>query len=122
MNDENLVPLTTSKAREVGRLGGLASVKARKTKQTFKEVAQMLLELKAPEEVTAKLLKEFPHLDKDQITNRMAMTHAQIKKAHDGEAKSFEVLRDTAGEKPKDELKVTGNITINKVTFKNDRQ
>lgn len=33
MNEENLVPLTTEKAREIGRKGGIASGKAKREKK-----------------------------------------------------------------------------------------
>jgi hypothetical protein len=43
---DNLKPLTTEKAREIGRAGGLASVKARKEKKLMSQIyAEVLSEI-----------------------------------------------------------------------------
>lgn len=83
-NEQNLVRLTTEKAREIGKLGGIASGKAKKEKKLFK---------KAVEEKLGQSLD--------------SMVEAMIKQANEGNVKAFEVLRDTAGQNPdkiKDEI------------------
>lgn len=83
-NEQNLVRLTTEKAREIGRLGGVASGKAKKEKKLFKQ---------AIEEKLGQSLE--------------TMVDAMIKQANEGNVKAFEVLRDTAGQNPdkiKDEV------------------
>lgn len=83
-NEQNLVRLTTEKAREIGRLGGVASGKAKKEKKLFKQ---------AIEEKLGQSLE--------------TMVDAMIKQANEGNVKAFEVLRDTAGQNPdkiKDEI------------------
>lgn len=83
-NEQNLVRLTTEKAREIGKLGGIASGKAKKEKKLFK---------KAVEEKLGQSLE--------------SMVDAMIKQANEGNVKAFEVLRDTAGQNPdkiKDEV------------------
>ncbi len=83
-NEQNLVRLTTEKAREIGKLGGIASGKAKKEKKLFK---------KAVEEKLGQSLE--------------SMVDAMIKQANEVNVKSFEVLRDTAGQNPdkiKDEV------------------
>ena len=42
-NTQNLVPLTTEKAREIGTKGGIASGKVRKEKATMRKSLEMLL-------------------------------------------------------------------------------
>lgn len=42
-NTQNLVPLTTEKAREIGAKGGIASGKVRKEKATMRKSLEMLL-------------------------------------------------------------------------------
>lgn len=83
-NEQNLVRLTTEKAREIGKLGGIASGKAKKEKKLFKQVIEEKLG---------------QSLD--------TMVDAMIKQANEGNVKAFEVLRDTAGQNPdkiKDEV------------------
>lgn len=83
-NEQNLVRLTTEKAREIGKLGGIASGKAKKEKKLFKQ---------AVEEKLGQSLD--------------SMVEAMIKQANEGNVKAFEVLRDTAGQNPdkiKDEV------------------
>ena len=76
-NEQNLVRLTTEKAREIGKLGGIASGKAKKEKKLFKQ---------ALEEKLGQSLD--------------TMVDAMIKQANEGNVKAFEVLRDTAGQNP----------------------
>lgn len=38
MNDENLVPLTTNKAREIGRLGGIKSGKTKRKRKLMSQI------------------------------------------------------------------------------------
>lgn len=83
-NEQNLVRLTTEKAREIGKLGGIASGKAKKEKKLFKQ---------AIEEKLGQSLE--------------SMVDAMIKQANEGNVKAFEVLRDTVGQNPdkiKDEV------------------
>lgn len=84
-NNNNLKPLTTEKAREIGKKGGIASVEARRKRKTLKEeLLVMLSENNIQERVSTKL----------------------IEKALDGDIKAFEVIRDTIGEKPKEKVEV----------------
>lgn len=83
-NDENLVPLTTTKAREVGRLGGIASGESKRRKKTLRDELIALLEV-------------------GDTQNRVST--ALIQEAISGNgagsvAKAFETIRDTIGEKP----------------------
>lgn len=83
-NEQNLVRLTTEKAREIGKLGGIASGKAKKEKKLFKQA----IEEKLGQSIDS-------------------MVDAMIKQANEGNVKAFEVLRDTAGQNPdkiKDEV------------------
>ena len=84
-NEKNLKPLTTEKAREIGRKGGIASGKAKKARKTLKEELLALLEAG------------------DTQKN---ISLAMIQQALDGNTKAFEVIRDTVGEKPVDSLKL----------------
>lgn len=96
----NLIPADSKRASEIGKLGGKASVKTKRAKKTFKEIAKQMLEMKPNKEVIKRILKEYPDLDQKQVTQRTVMLSAQLRKAMKGNTKAFEIIRDTAGEKP----------------------
>ena len=91
-NDENLKPLTTSKAREIGSKGGIASGKARREKADLRKMCQMVLEMDVKDK------------NGEVKSGAEAITLAQLRKALKGDAKAYEVLRDTAGQKPVDKV------------------
>lgn len=87
---ENLKPVRTKEeARERGRAGGIKSGQVRKARKTLKEELLALLETK----VDGKTLQE-------------KMSFAIITEAMTGNTKAFTAIRDTIGEKPKDEVDV----------------
>lgn len=93
-NEKNLKPfseLTEKEQREIRRKGAFASAKKRREKKTFKELLKIALEMESP---TGK-------------TNAEEIVASMIRKAQDGDVKAFEAVRDTIGEKPKDEIDVT---------------
>ena len=88
-NEQNLKPiksLSSEEAKRRGSLGGKASVEARKEKKLFKEELTKRLGAKDFEEIIDNLI-------------------ARAKK----DDKSFEVLRDTMGQKPSE--KIEANLT-----------
>lgn len=97
-NTENLIPfnkLTEEEQREIAKKGGEASVKARKERKTLREELKLMLELPGEQE---------------------KLCNALLKQAQRGNTKAFEVLRDTVGEKPTDNLNIgtdgSFNITV----------
>ncbi len=79
-------------------------------KQTFQSVARMLLEMAPTPDVIEKIKEYLPGLDDKQITNRLAMTQKMVEKAIKGDGGAFQVLRDTAGEKPVEKQEITGAV------------
>jgi len=116
---ENLKPCrTTEEARERGRKGGINSGKRKKEKRKLKEIAEMLLDMKAPDDIIARFEQLYPDLDAKEMTNRLAIVQRLILNALAGDNKAFELLRDQIGEKPKEEIVNTNqniNITDEKV-------
>ena len=116
---ENLRPCkTTEEARERGRQGGINSGKRKKEKKKLKEIAEMLLDMKAPDNVLEKFQELYPDLDVEGMTNRLAIMQRLILNALAGDNKAFELLRDQIGEKPKEIVETTNtnlNITSEKV-------
>ena len=111
--NENLKPCrTTAEARERGRKGGIKSAKVRKEKRKLKEIAEMLLDMQAPEEIKDKIREICPDLDENEMTNRLAIMQRLILNALSGDNKAFELLRDQIDEKPKEVIEQT-NTNIN---------
>lgn len=88
-NEQNLKPLSTEKAREIGAKGGKASAEARRKKRDLKLAIQTLLEADIKDKKTGEIM-----------SGAEALAVAQFKKAMKGDTKAFEVLRDTSGQKP----------------------
>ena len=96
-NEQNLRPiqkgeLSKEEAKRRGSLGGKASVEARKERKLIKD----------------RILERMGEDDWDTMIDNL------IRRAQE-DTKSFESLRDTIGEKPKDQLEVAAmdiNVTI----------
>lgn len=87
-NEQNLKPQnkrTKSEQREIAKKGGIASGKARRKRKTLKEELLALLET-------------------EDYNNKISL--AMIKEAMIGNVKAFNTIRDTIGEKPKENVEV----------------
>lgn len=104
LSDFRLMP--EERQRKIAVAGGKASGEARRLKKTFKDIAKGALDLQTPPDVAAMLAKTFPELSGQEMTNRLALLYSQLDKALKGDTRAFEVIRDTAGEKPSDKLEV----------------
>lgn len=85
-NEQNLKPQserTKKEQREIARLGGIASGKARAERKTLKEELLILL---------------------SQDDYQKKISTALLQEATKGNTKAFEVIRDTVGEKPVDKV------------------
>lgn len=75
--------------------GGKKSGEARREKKKLKDLLEIALSL----------------TNSEGIDNYTTMTLALIQKAMDGDTKAYEVVRDTLGQKPKEEVELTtGNV------------
>ena len=86
--------------------------------EATQQIAEMLLDMKAPDDIIAKFEQLYPDLDAKEMTNRLAIVQRLILNALAGDNKAFELLRDQIGEKPKEEIINTNqnlNITDEKV-------
>lgn len=91
-NIENLKVPTSEQARINGKKGGIASAKARQERKALKEELLLLL---------------------SEGDTQKKISLSLIQQALDGNTKAFEVIRDTIGEKPVDEIKADVNSDIN---------
>lgn len=97
-NEQNLNPfgtLTEKEQREISSKGGKASVESRKTKKLLRECLQELLD------------KEMTDKSGNTKTGAEAMAVAVFAKALKGDLKAFEIVRDTAGQKPAEKIVVS---------------
>lgn len=97
MNQENLVSLgdrTIEEQREIARKGGIASGKARKEKKLLKDELAIIME----------------NVNKDGKTYQELISTALVKEALKGNTKAYEIIRDTLGQKPKEEISVSGEL------------
>lgn len=92
-NEQNLKPLSTRKAREIGKKGGKKSVEVRKEKKMLRDLLEEALEKQT-----------------ETGNKYIDITIALIKEAEKGNVKAYETIRDTLGQKPKENIKVSGEI------------
>lgn len=90
--EDNLRPFTSDQSREEaknnGAKGGIASGEARRRKRDIRLAMEALLE------------KQYKGKDGKQLSGAEAIALKQMEKALKGDAKAFELVRDTAGQKP----------------------
>lgn len=96
-NSQNLVPLTTEKAREIGKLGGIASGEAKRKKKTLKELGDMIGGLDIKDEKVRGLLSNAGIKDEDMVRDAGMMFTLAIK-AGKGDTRSAELLAKIRGQ------------------------
>jgi hypothetical protein len=103
-NPQNLTSLgdrTMEERQKIASKAGKASGKARRNKAMLRDCLQILMEKKMLDENGKK------------ITGAEALSVEVFQKALAGDMKAWELLRDTAGQKPVDKVEQTNtNITI----------
>lgn len=108
-NEQNLRTLSPKEAREQGRKGGKASAAKRAERKTFRE--GLLLLLNEP-------LKDKSGAVTDKTTQD-AVIAGLVKRAISGDVRAAEFIRDTIGEKPVQDVKVsTGDFSALDDAFK----
>ena len=95
---------TPDERRDSAVKAGKASGESRRKRKTIAEVARAILDSPEQDPGTLSLLQEIG-LDG---TKRDTMTLAQILRAIKGDPDSFRLIRDTIGEKPREELEIGG--------------
>lgn len=111
-NEQNLRPPTTEEARERGQKGGKASAKKRQQNKTFKEIINKFLDGKVTNEELKQQMVKFGFKDKE-VNNKSCAVFALWKEAIKGNTKAFELLRDTVGEKPIEQIQNINPPVIN---------
>lgn len=119
-NTDNLIPVRSeSEAREKGHKGGIASGEARRRKRDMRETCEIILAmtLEDPEMAKAMDVEDIHSLAEangKNLTIQDAMIMKQAQLALMGSHRSFELIRDTVGEKPKERIE-TNSDTLEKL-------
>nr|DAJ48876.1 MAG TPA: hypothetical protein [Caudoviricetes sp.] len=92
-NEQNLRPGEHIPTKEEAKRGGIASGESRRRKKLLRECLQELMQM------------EYNTAQGKKLGSEM-LSAMLMKKAMSGDIKAFEVLRDTAGEKPVDKVMV----------------
>lgn len=91
---------TKEEQKKIATKGGIASGKARREKKTLRQCLEILLE---------RTLKDKKGIE---ITGAEAVSLKVFEKALKGDIRAFEVLRDTAGQKPVEKVQMKTDINI----------
>ena len=104
--DEELLKITTK--------GGINSGITRRRKKTMRESLEILLNMKisSGQQCDIETVENYAALKGQNITVEQAMLIAQMKKALNGDTQALAFLRDTSGQKPDDNLVLTGNMEV----------
>lgn len=94
-NEQNLKPSEYKLSQEEAKKGGKASGEARRRKRDLRLALEALLE------------KEYQGIDGKRLSGAEAIAIKQMEKALKGDTKAFEVIRDTAGQKPVDKVMIS---------------
>ena len=101
---DNLKPQnkrTKEEQREIAKMGGIASGEARRRKKSLKEAFDILLD------------RDVPTKNGDILSGAEAIALKVYEKALKGDLRAFEILRDTAGQRPTDQLHVEHGVEGN---------
>lgn len=118
-NTKGLTPFTKENAAFYGRKGALKSLEVRRRKKEMKEQAQIILHLPFFTGRKIRRLEEMKSLEDCKGKNFEVQTEILIKiaekAAKQGDKGSAEFMRDTSGQKPKEEISME-NIPVPKFT------
>ncbi len=101
-NIENLKPLSTEKAREIGSKGGKASVVAKRKKKFLKEQLETLMLLDLPENKLKDDMRKLGIEDAD-LSVQNGILVSLVKQALNGSIRAFQVIRDQLDQNPKED-------------------
>lgn len=112
---DNLNPVRTEEeAREKGKKGGIASGIARRERKAMKDTLEALLSmpLKDGKAANIETIKNLAAVKGKNITVQEAIMLAQIQKAMKGDTRAAEFVRDSSGNKPKDDVSMSVNLPV----------
>ena len=114
-NIQNLIKnedLTPEQRRKNASKAGKASAKKRRQNKTFKEIITRFLDGQVSDVRLKQQMIEFGFADKE-VSNKSCAVFALWREAIKGNTKAFELLRDTIGEKPIEQIQNINPPVIN---------
>ena len=114
-NEQNLIKnedLTPNQRRENARKAGKASARKRQQNKTFKEIINKFLNGQVTDDRLKEQMVEFGFAD-NEVSNKSCAVFALWKEAIKGNTKAFELMRDTIGEKPIEQIQNINPPVIN---------
>ena len=106
-NEQNLIPGGHELTKEEASKGGKASGKTRRLQSAIKRA----LESKATSEEFNDIFEQFGIEEGDRDYS-LVVACALVNKAAKGDLSAISLLRDTIGEKPKEEIDLNGGVVI----------
>ena len=108
LNKEGFFKTNDEATKDAARKGGIASGKKRRLQGAIERA----LESKASSEEYTELFETFGLTEEDGKTFASAVACALVKKAANGDLSAISLIRDTIGEKPKEEIDLNGGVVI----------
>ena len=117
IQDANLRPLNTLSKEErskIASLGGKARVRQKIEQKNLRETALTLLNTPISKEQAKNFIGADADLidDKDLTMQSVLTVRAMRALLDDGNIKAYETLRDTSGQKPKEEITIDNNVIM----------
>lgn len=98
---------------EICRKGAYATAEKKRLKRNLRETTLAMLEKELSKDTASKMLGDnLELLEADDIKTQSIMIAGLIKSAIEGNAKAFEVLRDTSGQTIKQSVEVDTNLLM----------
>jgi hypothetical protein len=105
---------TPEERRENGRKGGITSGIAKRRKAEMKKTLEMLLTMPLQNKKCHEIeeIQSFAQLKGKNVTVEAAIMIKQVQRALAGDLPSAEFVRDTSGQRPTNDLNVTGALPV----------
>lgn len=106
--------MTPEQRRENGRKGGIASGEAKRKKRAMRETLDVLLSMpmKSGKFTDIESIKNFAAIKGKNINVQEAMIISMLQRAMKGDVKAAEWIRDTAGQKPVENMNMNMNLPV----------
>lgn len=106
--------MTPEERSELGRKGGVKSGETKRRKKAMKDILGVLLDMpiKPGKAADMEAIKNFAALKGKNITVSEAILIAQLQRALQGNVQSAEFIRDTSGQKPVEDINMSGSLDM----------
>jgi hypothetical protein len=114
MAKNEFLNMTPEQRRENGRKGGIASGESKRKKKAMKETLDVLLSMpmKNGRSIDIEAVKNFAAIKGKNINVQEAMIISMLQRAMKGDVKAAEWIRDTAGQKPTDNMSMAMELPV----------